>query len=158
IVVSSAIAASSNAPIHINAIARHVGVEVTNQDWQRVGREINIIVNCQPAGEYLGEDFFRAGGVPAVMHVLLKAGKLHGDPLTVSGRTVAENVGKSAPTDSKVILPYDKPLQANAGSVVMSGNLFRSAFMKTSVISEGFRARYLSDPKDPEAFVGRAIV
>jgi dihydroxy-acid dehydratase len=158
IVVSSAIAASSNAPIHINAIARHVGVELTNQDWQRVGREINIIVNCQPAGEYLGEDFFRAGGVPAVMHELLTAGKLHGGALTVSGRTVAENVRDSAPSDSKVILPYEKPLMANAGSIVMSGNLFRSAFMKTSVISPGFRERYLSDPKDPDAFVGRAIV
>ena len=158
IVVSSAIAASSNAPIHINAIARHVGVELTNQDWQRVGREISIIVNCQPAGDYLGEDFFRAGGVPAVMQVLLAAGKLHGDPLTVSGRTIAENVSQSPPTDANVILSYEKPLMANAGSVVMSGNLFRSAFMKTSVISEGFRARYLSDPNDPDAFVGRAIV
>jgi dihydroxy-acid dehydratase len=133
-------------------------VEVTNQDWQRVGRDVSIIVNCQPAGEYLGEDFYRAGGVPAVMHVLLEAGKLHGDVLTVSGHTVAENVRDAAPSDANVILPYEKPLQANAGSLVMSGNLFRSAFMKTSVISDGFRARYLSDPKDPEAFVGRAIV
>jgi dihydroxy-acid dehydratase len=158
IVVSSAIAASSNAPIHINAIARHVGVEITNQDWQRVGRDISIIVNCQPAGEYLGEDFFRAGGVPAVMNVLLAAGKVRGDALTVSGRTVAENVAKTPPTDAKVIMPYDKPLMPNAGSLVMTGNLFSSAFMKTSVISEAFRARYLSDPKDPDAFVGRAIV
>jgi dihydroxy-acid dehydratase len=158
IVVSSAIAASSNAPIHINAIARHVGVEVTNDDWQRVGRNISIIVNCQPAGEYLGEDFFRAGGIPAVMNVLLAAGKLHGDCMTVSGRTVEANIRDSAPTDQKVITPYDKPLMANAGSIVMGGNLFRSAFMKTSVISPDFRQRYLSDPKDPEAFVGRAIV
>jgi dihydroxy-acid dehydratase len=158
IVVSSAIAASSNCPIHINAIARHVGVELTNQDWQHFGREISIIANCQPAGEYLGEDFHRAGGIPAVMHELLDAGKLRGDVLTVSGRTVAENVRDAATTDSKVILPYDRPLMANAGSIVMSGNLFRSAFMKTSVISESFRKRYLSDPKDPEAFVGRAIV
>ncbi len=158
IVVSSAIAASSNCPVHINAIARHVGVEVTNRDWQNLGREVSIIVNCQPAGEYLGEDFFRAGGVPAVMHVLWKAGKLHGEPLTVSGRTVEENVRDAKPSDAKVIMPYEKPLQANAGSLVMSGNLFRSAFMKTSVISDGFRARYLSDPKDPDAFVARAIV
>jgi dihydroxy-acid dehydratase len=158
IVVSSSIAASSNCPIHINAIARHVGVEVTNQDWQRVGRDISIIVNCQPAGEYLGEDLFRAGGIPGVMQVLLAAGKLHGDVLTVSGRTVAENVRDRPPTDAKVILPYDKPLMAHAGSIVMSGNLFHSAFMKTSVISQEFRQRYLSDPKDPDAFVGRAIV
>jgi dihydroxy-acid dehydratase len=158
IAVSSAIAASSNAPIHINAIARHVGVEITNQDWQRVGRDISIVVNCQPAGEYLGEDFHRAGGIPAVMHELLEAGKLHGDALTVSGRTVVENVRDEASTDAKVIMPYDRPLMKNAGSIVMSGNLFRSAFMKTSVISESFRQRYLSDPKDPEAFTGRAIV
>jgi dihydroxy-acid dehydratase len=158
IVVSSAIAASSNAPIHINAIARHVGVEITMQDWQRVGREVSIIVNCQPAGEYLGEDFHRAGGVPAVMYELLAAGKLHGEPLTVSGRSVAENIKDAKPTDAKVILPYEKPLMKNAGSIVMSGNLFRSALMKTSVISDSFRARYLSDPKDPEAFTGRAIV
>jgi dihydroxy-acid dehydratase len=158
IVVSSAIAASSNCPIHINAIARHAGVELTTDDWQRVGRNISIIVNCQPAGEYLGEDFFRAGGVPAVLHVLLSAGKVHGDVLTVSGRSIAENVRNSAPTDSKVIMPYDKPLLANAGPLMMSGNLFRSALMKTSVVSEAFRRRYLSDPKDPEAFVARAIV
>jgi dihydroxy-acid dehydratase len=158
IVVSSAIAASSNAPIHVNAIARHAGVELTNDDWQRVGRDISIIVNCQPAGEYLGEDFHRAGGIPAVMNVLLAAGKIRGDVLTVSGRSIAENVRNSPPTDANVIFPYDKPVMANAGSIVMSGNLFRSAFMKTSVISESFRARYLSDPKDPEAFVGRAIV
>jgi dihydroxy-acid dehydratase len=158
IVVSSAIAASSNAPIHINAIARHVGVELTNDDWQRVGRNISIIVNCQPAGEYLGEDFFRAGGIPAVMHVLLAAGKLHGEVLTVSGRTLAANIGDAAPTDRNVIMPYDKPLMANAGSIVMGGNLFHSAFMKTSVISPDFRQRYLSDPRDPDAFVGRAIV
>jgi dihydroxy-acid dehydratase len=158
IVVSSAIAASSNVPIHINAIARHVGVEVTNDDWQRVGRHISILVNCQPAGEYLGEDFFRAGGVPAVMQVLLGAGKLHADPVTVSGRTVAENVRDRAPTDGKVIMPYDKPFMADAGSIIMGGNLFRSALMKTSVISPAFRERYLSDPKDPDAFVARAIV
>src|SRR5262249_61799445 len=105
-----------------------------------------------------GEPFSRAGGVPAVMQVLLAAGKLHGDVPTVTGRTVAENVRDLAPTDGKVILPYDKPLIADAGSIVMSGNLFRSAFMKTSVISPGFRERYLSDPKDPQAFVGRAVV
>jgi dihydroxy-acid dehydratase len=158
IVVSSAIAASSNCPIHLNAIARHVGVELTTDDWQRLGRQVSIIVNCQPAGEYLGEDFFRAGGIPAVLHVLLSAGKLHGEALTASGRTVAANVRDATPRDADVIRPYDAPLLANAGSLMMSGNLFRSALMKTSVISEEFRRRYLSDPKDPEAFVGRAIV
>jgi dihydroxy-acid dehydratase len=156
--VSSAIAASSNAPIHIEAIARHVGVELHMEDWQRLGRDINVLVNCQPTGEYLGEDFYRAGGIPAVMHELLQAGKLHGDPLTVSGRTVAENIKEAEPTDEKVILPYDKPLLKAGGMLVMSGNLFRSAVMKTSVISKDFRDRYLSDPKDPEAFTARAIV
>jgi dihydroxy-acid dehydratase len=158
IVVASAIAASSNAPIHIEAIARHVGVELTTEDWQRLGRDINILVNCQPTGDYLGEDFYRAGGIPAVMHVLLEAGKLHGDPVTVSGRTVAQNVGDAAPTDLDVIRPYERPLQERGGMLVMSGNLFRSAVMKTSVISKAFRARYLSNPNDPEAFVARAIV
>jgi dihydroxy-acid dehydratase len=158
IVVASAIAASSNAPIHIEAIARHVGVELTMDDWQRLGLAINIVVNCQPTGEYLGEDFYRAGGVPAVMHVLLEAGKLHGDPLTVSGRTVGENVADAAPTDLDVIRPYERPVMEKGGMLVMSGNLFRSAVMKTSVISKEFRARYLSNPKDPDAFEVRAIV
>jgi dihydroxy-acid dehydratase len=158
IVVASAIAASSNAPIHIEAIARHAGVELSMEDWQFIGRDINILVNCQPTGEYLGEDFFRAGGVPAVMRVLLKAGKLHGDPITVNGRTVAENVADAAPTDLDVIRPYERPLEERGGMLVMSGNLFRSAVMKTSVISRAFRARYLSNPNDPEAFVARAIV
>jgi dihydroxy-acid dehydratase len=158
IVVASAIAASSNAPIHIEAIARHVGVELTMTDWQRLGFEINIVANCQPTGVYLGEDFYRAGGVPSVMHVLFKAGKLHGDPITVSGHTIAENVADAAPTDSDVIRPYNRPVMERGGMLVMSGNLFRSAVMKTSVISKDFRARYLSNPNDPDAFVARAIV
>jgi dihydroxy-acid dehydratase len=158
IVVASAIAASSNAPIHIEAMARHVGVELSTEDWQRVGREINILVNCQPTGEYLGEDFYHAGGIPAVMHALLEAKKLHGDPLTVTGRSVAENIKDSAPSNLEVIKPYDRPLKERGGMLVMSGNLFRSAVMKTSVISQDFRARYLSNPSDPDAFEARAIV
>jgi dihydroxy-acid dehydratase len=158
IVVASAIAASSNSPIHINAIARHVGVELTMSDWQTVGGDVPLLVNLAPAGEYLGEEFFRAGGVPAVMHELLRAKKRHGDAETVSGRTIADNVGESVPTDRTVIRPYDDPLIAKGGFLVMSGNLFDSAIMKTTVIGEGFRKRYLSNPKDPEAFVARAIV
>jgi dihydroxy-acid dehydratase len=158
ITVSSAIAASSNAPIHIEAIARHVGVELSMADWQRIGHDINIVVNCQPTGEYLGEDFYRAGGIPSVMQVLLKAGKLHGDPITVSGHTVKENVADARPSDLDVIRPYDKPVMERGGMIVMSGNLFRAAVMKTSVISKDFRARYLSNPSDPDAFVARAIV
>jgi dihydroxy-acid dehydratase len=158
IVVSSAIAASSNAPIHIEAIARHLGIELAPADWQRLGRDINVLANCQPTGEYLGEDFYRAGGMPAVMHVLLGAGKLHGDPMTVSGRTVAENVADSIPSDLDVIRPYDRPVVERGGMLVMTGNLFHTAVMKTSVISDDFRRRYLSNPKDPEAFTARAIV
>ena len=158
IVVASAIAASSNAPIHFNAIARHVGVDLSDADWQRVGQEIPVLVNCQPAGTYLGEGFYRAGGVPAVMHELLAAGKLHGDAVTVSGKAVAENVSGSPATDRSVIRTYDEPFDAHGGMLVLRGNLFDSAVLKTSVISDEFRNRYLSDPEDPEAFVARAIV
>jgi len=158
IVVASAIAASSNCPIHVNAIARHVGVELSTRDWQTVGGDIPVLSNVAPAGEFLGEDFYRAGGVPAVMHELLAARRLHGDVLTVSGRTVAENVEKTLPTDRAVIRTYKAPLVERGGFLVMSGNLFDSAVMKTSVIGEDFRKRYLSSPEDPDAFVARAIV
>jgi dihydroxy-acid dehydratase len=158
IVVASAIAASTNAPIHINAIARHVGVELSCQDWQKIGNDIPVLVNLQPAGEFLGEDFFQAGGVPAVMHELLIARRLHGDVLTVSGRTVAENVEKATTCKPTVIRSYENPLVERGGLLVLTGNLFDSAVMKTSVISEDFQKRYLSNPEDPNAFVGRAIV
>jgi dihydroxy-acid dehydratase len=158
VMVASAIAASTNAPIHVNAIARHIGVELSNRDWQRVGGDIPVLTNVQPAGEFLGEDFYHAGGIPAIMHELLTAGKLHGDVLTVSGRTVRENVEKSASSDPTVIRPYKNPMAAKGGLHVMSGNLFDSAVMKTSVIGDDFRKRYLSNPKDPNAFEGRAIV
>jgi dihydroxy-acid dehydratase len=158
IVVASAIAASSNAPIHINAMARHVGVNLTNEDWQRVGRDIPVLVNMAPAGKWLSEDFYRAGGIPAVMHELLETGKLHGDAITVSGQTVKSNVGKSEVTNRDVIRPYEEPLVQRGGFLVMTGNLFDSAVMKTTVIGEEFRKRYLSNPRDPDAFEARAIV
>jgi dihydroxy-acid dehydratase len=158
IMVASAIAASTNAPIHINAIARHVGVDLCNHDWQTIGGRLPVLANLQPAGEFLGEDFFHAGGVPAIMHELLKAKILHGDALTVTGHTVAENIENMASTDPAVIRPYTNPLIAEGGLLVMSGNLFDSAVMKTSVIGEDFRKRYLSNPNDPNAFEGRAIV
>ena len=157
VVVASAIAASTNCPIHVDAIARHVGLELTNCHWQRLG-DVPVLANIQPAGEYLGEDFFRAGGVPAIMHVLLAAGKLNGDALTVSGRTVADNVAHTAPSDLDVIRPYDNPLIEHGGLIEITGNLFDSAVMKTSVIGDDFRRRYLSNPNDPDAFEGRAIV
>jgi xylonate dehydratase len=158
IVACSAIGGSTNAPIHVNAIARHVGVELAIEDWEKVGYDVPLLVNVQPAGEYLGEDYYRAGGLPAVMHELHAAGRLHGDALTVNGKTVAENVVRVKVCNAEVIRPYDRPLKAAAGFKVLRGNLFDSAIMKTSVISEEFRKRYLSNPKDPNAFEGRAVV
>jgi dihydroxy-acid dehydratase len=158
IVACSAIGGSTNAPIHLNAIARHIGVKLSVEDWEKVGYDVPLLVNMQPAGEYLGEDYYRAGGLPAVMHELLQAKRLHGDALTVNGRTFAENVAKAKASNAAVILPYNKPMKAQAGFKVLRGNLFDSAIMKTSVISEEFRKRYLSDAKQPNAFEGRAIV
>ena len=158
IVACSAIGGSTNAPIHINAIARHVGVKLTIEDWETVGYDVPLLVDMQPAGKYLGEEYYRAGGLPAVMRELLKAGRIHGDAMTVNGKTMAENVRRAAVQDADVIRPYAKPMKAQAGFKVLKGNLFDSAIMKTSVISDEFRARYLSNPKDPEAFEGRAVV
>lgn len=158
IAVNSAIGGSTNAPIHINAIARHVGVPLTLEDWQAHGYDIPLLVNCQPAGDYLAEDYHRAGGTLAVMGELLRAGRLDGDARSVNGRTAADNVADAAPLDEDVIRPYAHPLQKRAGLVVMGGNLFDAAVMKTSVISEDFRTRFLSDPTDPDAFEGRAVV
>jgi len=158
IVVASAIGASTNCPPHMIAIARHMGVELTNDDWQTYGHELPLLVNLQPAGEYLGEAFHRAGGVPAVMKQMLDAGHLNGNVMTVSGRTVAENLEGVEVQDRNVIRPLDDPLMTQAGFLVMGGNLFDSAIMKTSVIGKTFRDRYLSNPDDPNAFEGKAIV
>jgi dihydroxy-acid dehydratase len=158
IVACSAIGGSTNAPIHLNAIARHAGVELAIDDWEKVGYDVPLLVNIQPAGEYLGEDYYRAGGLPAVMRELHVAGRLHGDALTINGKTVAENVAGAKVYNAKVIRTYNQPLKATAGFKVLHGNLFDSAIMKTSVISEEFRNRYLSNPKDPNAFEGRAVV
>jgi dihydroxy-acid dehydratase len=158
IVACSAIGGSTNAPIHVNAIARHIGVELNIADWEKIGYDVPLLVNMQPAGHYLGEDYFRAGGLPAVLHELLQAKRLHGDAITVNGKSVAENVARAQSSNRDVIAPYDKPLRARAGFKVLHGNLFDSAIMKTSVISEEFQKRYLSDAKDPNAFEGRAVV
>jgi len=158
IVACSAIGGSTNAPIHVNAIARHVGLELAIEDWEKVGYDVPLLVNVQPAGEYLGEDYYRAGGLPAVMHELHAAGRLRGDALTINGKTVAENVVRAKVCNAEVIRPHNRPLKATAGFKVLRGNLFDSAIMKTSVISEEFRKRYLSNPKDPNAFEGRAVV
>jgi len=158
IVACSAIGGSTNAPIHVNAIARHIGIELTMEDWETIGYDVPLLVNMQPAGAYLGEDYYRAGGLPAVMHELYAAGRLRGDALTVNGKNVTENVGRAKACNADVIRPYDRPLKAKAGFKVLRGNLFDSAIMKTSVISDEFRKRYLSNPKDPNAFEGRAVV
>ena len=158
IVACSAIGGSTNAPIHINAIARHVGVKVSIEDWETVGYDIPLLVDMQPAGKYLGEEYFRAGGLPAVMRQLFKAGKGHADALTINGKSYGENVRKAVVQDDDVIRPYAKPMKKQAGFKILTGNLFDSAVMKTSVISAEFRKRYLSNPKDPEAFEGRAVV
>ena len=158
IVVNSAIGGSSNAPIHITAIARHIGVDLPLTDWQTHGHRVPLLVNLQPAGEYLGEDFHHAGGVPAVVHELMKAGLIAEEAPTVNGRSIGENCRNRPVQDARVIRPIDDPLKADAGFVVLAGNLFDSAIMKTSVISEAFRARFLANPDDPDAFEGRAVV
>ena len=159
IVVNSAIGGSTNAPIHLNAIARHLGVALDNDDWQAVGHHVPLMVNLQPAGAYLGEDYHRAGGVPAVVGELLEQGLLpHPDALTVNGQAMGENCGARRSTNLDVIKSADAPIKSDAGFINLSGNLFDSAIMKTSVISDSFRAMYLSNPEDMNAFEGRAVV
>ncbi len=159
IVVNSAIGGSTNAPIHLNAVARHLGVELTNDDWQRLGHKVPLLLNLQPAGEYLGEDYHHAGGVPAVVAELMKAGMLpNPGALTVNGEAIGDNCRNAENMDSKVIRPVSDPLLKDAGFINLRGNLFDSAIMKTSVISEEFRNRYLSNPDDPDAFEGTAVV
>ncbi|WP_089947129.1 IlvD/Edd family dehydratase [Litoreibacter albidus] len=159
VVINSAIGGSTNAPIHLNGVAKHLGIELTNDDWQSIGHKVPLLVNLQPAGKYLGEDYHRAGGVPAVIGELLKAGLLpHPDAITANGKTMAENCGGVLTGNDDVIYSIDAPMLKDAGFINLSGNLFDSAIMKTSVISEEFRTRYLSNPDDPEAFEGRAIV
>jgi dihydroxy-acid dehydratase len=158
IVCASAIGGSTNCPPHVNAIARHIGVELSNDDWDRIGYDIPLLVNMMPAGAYLGEEYYRAGGLPAVIGELMRAGKIREDALTVSGRTMGENNREAKSRDEEVIRPYRRPLKEKAGFAVLKGNLFDSAIMKTSVISEQFRQRYLRRPGDEDAFEGRAIV
>jgi len=159
IVINSAIGGSTNAPIHLNGIARHLGVTLDNDDWQAIGHSVPLLVNLQPAGTYLGEDYHRAGGVPAVVGELMAAGLLpHPEALTVNGASMGDNMVTRRSVNHDVIKPVDAALKKNAGFINLSGNLFDSAIMKTSVISETFRATYLSDPNDPNAFEGRAVV
>nr|WP_314434969.1 IlvD/Edd family dehydratase [uncultured Brevundimonas sp.] len=158
IVVNSAIGGSTNAPIHLTALARHAHVDVPLQDWQTEGLNVPLLVNLQPAGAYLGEDYFHAGGVPAVVSELMKQGLIREGALTVTGKTMGENCRKAEIILPDVIRPFDQPLKEDAGFIVFSGNLFHSAVMKLSVISPEFRERYLSNPDDPNAFEGPAVV
>ena len=155
---NSAIGGSTNAPIHIGAIARHIGVDLDIKEWETLGHEVPLLVNMQPAGEYLGEDYFRAGGLPAVLSELIGAGLLHTDEITANGKTIGENCEGQRSQNHDVIHPMSEPMVASAGFLVLSGNLFDSAIMKTSVISPDFRRHYLSNPNDPDAFEGRAVV
>lgn len=158
IVVNSAIGGSTNAPIHLAALARHMGVDLPLKDWETEGHKVPLLVNLQPAGEYLGEDYYRAGGVPAVVSQLIDQGLIRESAMTVNGKTMGENCRGVVIEDEKVIRPFEQPLKEDAGFLVLTGNLFDAAIMKTSVISEDFRQRYLSDVNDPEAFEGPAVV
>jgi dihydroxy-acid dehydratase len=158
IVVNSAIGGSTNAPIHLTALARHSGVDLPLKTWEEIGHTVPLLVNLQPAGKYLGEDFHQAGGVPAVVAELMRHGLIHEDAATVNGRTIGDNC-----RDAEVVLPdvirdFDTALVDDAGFLILSGNVFDSAVMKTSVISAEFRDRYLSDPASPDAFEGRVVV
>lgn len=158
IVVNAAIGGSTNAPPHLQAIARHIGVDLDVRDWETIGYDVPLIVNMQPAGEYLGESFFRAGGVPAVMGELVKAGRIHTGVMTATGKTMGDNLEGCQSEDLNVVKSYDAPMRKNAGFKVLSGNLFDSALMKTSVISDDFRARFLSQPGNEGVFEARAVV
>lgn len=160
IAANTAIGGSTNAPIHLNAIARHVGIEpeLTNDDWEAVGYDVPLLVNMQPAGQFLGEDYYRAGGLPTVMAELHAQGKIHGDVLTANGKTWAENIQRARKPDNEVILPYKKPMKSEAGFLHLKGNVFDSAIMKTSVINEAFREAFLRNPKDTNAFEGKIAV
>lgn len=156
--VNSAIGGSTNAPIHLAALARHIGVDLPIEDWQEQGHKVPLLVNLQPAGEYLGEDYYRAGGVPAVVRELMGAGLIAEDALTVNGKSIGDNCRDATIEDEKVIRPFGQPLKEDAGFIVLKGNLFDAAVMKTSVIGPEFRERYLSNPNDPDAFEGPAVV
>jgi dihydroxy-acid dehydratase len=158
IVAASALGASTNCPPHVNAIARHIGVKLVNKDWDKIGYDIPLLVNCMPAGKYLGEAFHRAGGVPTVMRELLRRKKIHGGVMTVTGKTMAENIKEAKAADGDVIKTYAKPMLGKAGFAVLSGNLFDSAIMKTSVITAEFRKKYLEKRGDKNAFEGTAVV
>ena len=158
IVVNSAIGGSTNAQMHLTAIARHIGLELETEAWQNIGYDIPLMANIQPAGKYLCESYHRAGGTAALMAELLKYKKINGNVMTASGKTLDENLAGIEIKDHDVISPFNKPLRERAGFIVLKGNLFDSAIMKTSVISDSFRNKFLSKPGKEGILEGRAIV
>ena len=158
VVVASAIGGSSNCTPHLSAIAKHMGIKFHLSDWQKLGHKIPLLVNCQPAGEYLMESFFRSGGVPAVMKELIKNNKIHTNLITVTGKKISQNLRKKIKTDPKVIKTFKNSLTDKAGFLILQSNFFSTAIMKTSVISKEFKDRYLSNPKKPNVFIANAIV
>jgi len=158
IVVNSAIGGSTNAPIHLNAVAKHIGVPLNLNDWDNIGFDIPLLLNVQPAGEMLCEEYYKAGGLPAIMAELLAQNKLHADIVTANGKTVRENVAGKQSWDRRTIKEYQAPMKTSAGFLHMTGNLFDSAIMKTSVVSDDFRKDFLEDPNDPNAFECKAVV
>jgi dihydroxy-acid dehydratase len=156
--VNTAIGGSTNAPIHLNGLARHIGVELSIKEWEEYGRDIPLLVNLMPAGEYLGEDYHHAGGVPAVVKQLMNQGLINEKALTANGKSIGENCKDATIEDTNVIKTFENPIKQAAGFSVLTGNLFNSAIMKLSVINADFRDRYLSDPKDPNAFEGPVVV
>ena len=158
IVTASAIGASTNAPPHIIAIAKHLNIKLTLDDWEKWGEEIPLLVNLQPAGDHLGEGFFQAGGVPVVMKELSKQNKINNGAMTVTGKTVADNLANIKKTENEIIKNYEAPMKDKAGFLVLRSNFFDTAIMKMSVVSEEFKKRYLSDSEHPMQFTARAIV
>ena len=158
VVVASAIGGSSNCTPHLSAIAKHMGIKFHLSDWQKLGHKIPLLVNCQPAGEYLMESFFRSGGVPAVMKELIKNNKIHTNLITVTGKKIGQNLRKKIKTDPRVIKTFENSIADKAGFLVLRSNFFSTAIMKTSVISKEFKDRYLSNPKKPNVFIANAIV
>lgn len=158
IMVNSAIGGSTNAPVHLNAIAKHVGLELTNEDWDQIGFHIPLLLNMQPAGQFLGEEYYLAGGAPAVMAELLEAGHLWPDAMTANGKTVGDNVRDKFAKLRHIIRPFADPLLPDAGFIHLGGSLFDSAIMKVSGISTHFRQKYLEKPEDLNAFEGKVIV
>ncbi|HJR55952.1 MAG TPA: IlvD/Edd family dehydratase [Rhizomicrobium sp.] len=156
--VNSAIGGSTNAPIHLNGLARHIGVELSIKEWEEYGREIPLLVNLMPAGEYLGEDFYHAGGVPAVVNQLMGQKLIRENALTVNGKSIGDNCRDATIEDGNVIKNFETPIKTAAGFSVLTGNLFNSAIMKLSVINKEFRDRYLSEPGDLNAFEGPVVV